>query len=410
MIGGWHLPMRPGGLPARGEIGAPAQRLEVKPFHLASQRAAGCARAGMNTPTTRRDWLRIAGLTCGVGAWGAARLCAAEKRDDLASRAEDAHRLIERRVAAGEVAAAAFLARQGSVEFVRAYGHARVDTPFLIASPTKPMTASAVLWLLDQRQIALTDPVQKYLPQFSGGGRERVTIHHLLTHTSGLPDMLPENVELRKRHAPLSEFVERTCRTPLLFAAGEKVSYQSMGILLATAIAEKVSGQPMPALLEGKVFRPLKMTRTALGLGRLRMENTAQCQVPEQNDWDWNSRYWRNLGAPWGGAHSTARDLALFLEAFGSATAGPWSRSTREEMCRVQTGALRPSYGLGWVREPGAFGRTCSADTFGHFGSTGTVAWHDPRSRITCVILTTLPATESKSTVLVPVSEKVGGG
>src|SRR6185295_14730675 len=117
---------------------------------------------------------------------------------------------------------------------------------------------------------------------------EAVTLKHLLTHTSGLPDMLPENIELRRRHAPLSEFVALTCRTTLLFRPGEKVSYQSMGILLAAAIVEKISGQPMPAFLRANIFAPLRMTQTSLGLGGRNIADTAQCQVTEgeRSDWD----------------------------------------------------------------------------------------------------------------------------
>jgi CubicO group peptidase (beta-lactamase class C family) len=74
----------------------------------------------------------------------------------------------------------------------------------------------------------------------------------------------------------------------------------------------------------------------------------------------------------------------------------------------IQTGTLRPSFGLGWQREPGVFGPTCSAETFGHFGSTGTVIWHDPRTATTCVVLTTRPATDSKPGLLLPVSEIIG--
>ena len=77
-------------------------------------------------------------------------------------------------------------------------------------------------------------------------------------------------------------------------------------------------------------------------------------------------------------------------------------------MREIQTGSLRPSYGLGWMREPGGFGKTCSPATFGHYGSTGTVVWHDPESRQTCVLLTTRPAVNSRASVLVPVSEIVG--
>jgi CubicO group peptidase (beta-lactamase class C family) len=128
----------------------------------------------------------------------------------------------------------------------------------------------------------------------------------------------------------------------------------------------------------------------------------------DRSDWDWNSAYWRNLASPWGGAHASARDLATFVEAFASTSDAMLPVATLREMRTVQTAALHPSYGFGWQREPGAFGGTCSAETFGHSGSTGTVAWHDPASGTTCVLLTTKPAASSRATLLVPVSEIIG--
>jgi beta-lactamase class C len=302
--------------------------------------------------------------------------------------------------------------RQEKFQFARAYGRAKIDTPFLIASPTKPMTVSAVMLLRDRKQLELEDPVRKYLPELKGDGREDITIRQLLTHTSGLPDMLPENVELRRRHAPLNEFVAATCKTKLLFRPGERVSYQSMGILLAAAVVEAIARQPLPEFLATQIFTPLRMARTSLGLGGRKIADTAQCQVPdgERSNWDWNSAYWRRLGAPWGGAHSTVSDLASFLEAFVSPGTSPWPQATRKEMREVQTNAMQPSYGYGWMRQPGSFGKTCSSATYGHHGSTGTVAWHDPISHVTCVLLTTKPATASRASIIMPVCDIVGGG
>jgi beta-lactamase class C len=359
---------------------------------------------------TRRGFLAVAGVAAGMIRSRAAEAPVGPLQSGLAARFEDASRLIRVQTDSGDVAAAVLYVRQAGQELARAFGLARVDLPFLIASPTKPMTASAVLWLRDRRELALDDPVTKYLPAFSGGERGLVTIRHLLTHASGLPDMLPENNELRRQHAPLPEFVTRTCRTPLLFRPGEKVSYQSMGVLLAAAIVEKLVGEPMPGFMARTFFSPLGMRQTSFGLGGRSIVDTAQCQVPEaeRSDWDWNSPYWRNLAAPWGGAHATARDLATFLDAVAS-PAGAWlSAATRREMTAIQTGTLRPGFGLGWQREPGAFGRTCSAETFGHFGSTGTVVWHDPASATTFVLLTTKPAAASRAGLLLPVSEIIG--
>jgi CubicO group peptidase (beta-lactamase class C family) len=359
---------------------------------------------------TRRHFLAVAGVATGIAGARAAEHPLTAQKADLATRFEEASRVIHAQTDSGDVAAAVLHVRRRGQELSRAFGAARVDLPFLIASPTKPMTASAVMWLRDRRELTLTDTVTKFLPDFRGGERGAVTIHHLLTHTSGLPDMLAENTELRRRHAPLSEFVARTCRTPLLFRPGDQVSYQSMGILLAAAIVEKVSGEPMPGFMARTMFNPLGMPQTSFGLGGRRVADTAQCQVPEaeRSDWDWNSPYWRNLASPWGGAHATARDLGTFLEAFASTGGHVLPTTTAREMRAIQTGTLRPRFGLGWQREPGAFGRTCSAETFGHFGSTGTLIWHDPATATTCVVLTTRPATGSRSSLLLPVSEIIG--
>ena len=86
--------------------------------------------------------------------------------------------------------------------------------------------------LFDRGEFQLDDPLKKFIPQFTGEGRDQATIRHLLTHVSGLPDQLPENDALRRKHAGLAEFVEQAIRTPLLFAPGSRYQYSSMAILL----------------------------------------------------------------------------------------------------------------------------------------------------------------------------------
>ena len=235
-------------------------------------------------------------LLLGLGAM-ASTIGAAVKKDKL----EEAAALMDRAVAGGKIRASTLDVRQGEHSFQRAFGEARTpDTPFLIASITKPMTAAGVMILADRGKLALEDAVHKYIPEFVEGDRKLITIRHLLTHTSGLPDQLPNNVELRKRHGTLKDFLAGTLKTPLLFKPGTQVKYQSMGILLAAVIAERVSGDSLPKFLERELFKPLGMGRTALGLGRFSIPETAQCQVDaapglygggssEAKSWDWNS-------------------------------------------------------------------------------------------------------------------------
>ncbi|HEX4560802.1 MAG TPA: serine hydrolase domain-containing protein, partial [Gemmatimonadales bacterium] len=135
------------------------------------------------------------------------------------------------------------------------------------------------------------------------------------------------NNELRRRHAPLTEFVEQATHAPLDFAPGARYQYSSMGILLAARVGEIVSGSDMLTLVDRNVFRPLEMKHSAQGLGRFKLEEMVSCQTegaapesgsgdPQAKEWDWNSPYWRKLGAPWGGTHASAPDVAAFLREF----------------------------------------------------------------------------------------------
>jgi CubicO group peptidase (beta-lactamase class C family) len=323
-------------------------------------------------------------------------------------RVEEAAELVRKAAASGDVRAAVLDVRQDKFRFARAFGEVRgPETVFIIASISKPMTAAGVMLLADRGKLALSDPVHKFIPEFAGGDRELVTVQHLLTHTSGLPDMLPENIELRKRHAPLADFVAGVCKTPLLFRPGTKVSYQSMGILLAAEIAQRITRMPFRDFLRREIFLPLGMRETSLGLGGRRIADTAQCQVEGNDDWNWNTPYWRDLGAPWGGVHATAGDISKFLGAFLRPNGLVLKRETTLAMTTNHTQGLNEAWGLGWRLDPGAFGRGCSPRTFGHYGATGTVAWADAETGLRCVLLTTKPADQSRAGLLGPVSDLV---
>jgi CubicO group peptidase (beta-lactamase class C family) len=325
--------------------------------------------------------------------------------------------LIQNLVREGKLESACLLVRDGAgtVILEQAFGAAKsIDAKFLIASITKPMTAAGVMKLVDKGKLKLEDPASRYLPEFTGGDWGRITIRHLLTHTSGLPDMLPENTELRRRNAPLSEFVALSLKTPLLFAPGTKTSYASMAILLASEIAHRIDGRAFPKYLEEELYRPLGMANTALGLGKFQLKETVRSQVefadptlgasPDAKSWDWNSPYWRNLATPWGGAHSTVGDIDRFLRAFLQPDGRLLRKETAANMIRNQNMGLNQPYGIGWAVGR-TFGKNCSPATFGHGGSTGTLCWADPANGRTFVLLTSLPDRVARKLVIGPVSD-----
>jgi CubicO group peptidase (beta-lactamase class C family) len=330
-------------------------------------------------------------------------LALALKREKL----DEAVNLVQSKVDSGDVHAAVLHVSNGKDVLSKSFGAAKTPgAVFLLASISKPMTATAVMILSDRGRLAIEDPVRKYIPEFQGGLKDKIVIRHLLTHTSGLPDMLPENDDLRKRHAPLKDFVAGTCATPLLFSPGTQVKYQSMGILLAGEIVARVSGRPLPDFLRDEVYRPLGMKDTSLGLGGRKIEDTMQCQVDVQNDWDWNSAYWRNLGSPWGGAHAPASDISRFLRYFSHPDVPVLKAATAADMIVDHNKGLNTPWGLGWTLARG-FGKHSSPRVYGHGGSTGTLAWFDPEKDLSFVLLTTKPSVVSGKILLNPAADIV---
>jgi CubicO group peptidase (beta-lactamase class C family) len=307
----------------------------------------------------------------------------------------------------GDVAAAVLHVEAGERRFVHAFGKARPDTVFLLASLTKPMTATAIMALCEQGRLTLDDPVQKHLPELTGGDRPSITVRHLLNHTSGLPDQLPDNLELRRRHSPMKTFVAGALHAPLRFKPGTDVAYQSMGFLLAAEIAERLTKLPFREQLHRTVFQPLGMSSASLGLGGRRIEDTALCQVPDEPG-GWNSPYWRDFGSPWGGAHGSSTDVVRLLRFFArpDRIKGPLRPPAARAMLTATTPPTRKDrYGLGWRLGQGGLG--ASPQTFGHSGATGVLAWMDPARALAFVLLTTKPSAQSEATLLRPVSDLV---
>lgn len=352
----------------------------------------------------RRTFLRTGSAALVGASFWQTELRAALRRDHLDAAAD----VLSTATLRGQVAASVLHVAQDQQTFTRAYGLAQDENAmFLLGSISKPICVTALMTLYDQGALKLDDPVKKFIPEYTGDGRDGTTIQNLLTHTTGLPDQLPENAALRKAHAPLSEFVAHTVRTPLGFAPGTKYQYSSMAILLACRIAEIIAKKDFRALMDEAVFRPLGMTRSAQGLGKFKREEMIQVQTeiaapesgggdPSAKDWDWNSQYWRALGAPWGGMHCSAPDIAKYLAELLDAR----GKCVKPETARLMTTNRNPagitSRGLGLDVGLAAGSSGCSAKTFGHSGSTGTLCWADPETRTICVVLTTLPRQAAK--------------
>lgn len=327
----------------------------------------------------------------------------------------------------GEVPAATLVVgRSGALLRPRSFGSLHPagdaihgDAIYTVASITKPIVAMAVMRLVERGRLTLGDKVSDLVPEFAGTGRYHVRVRHLLTHTSGLPDLLPDDRELRRENAPLSKYLAEVCQTDLLFKPGRDVRYSSCAFLLLGEIVARQAGRGLPEFLRQELFEPLGMHDTALGAPadwfdgpQPRSDRFATVRVPDEqadgDTWNWNSRYWRTLGAPWGGVLSTAGDLAAFAHMmlrggrfghdvlFAGATVDLATSNQLEGMRDVPEPERRcRPWGLGWRGNwptMGAwFGDLLSPNAYGHWGATGTLMWIDPDRDALAVLLTTQP-------------------
>jgi len=167
----------------------------------------------------------------------------------------------------GVPSASVAVVQDGKIVYVQAYGAARLDpqtaaTPqmrYSIGSISKQFTAAAILLLVEEGKLLLDDPVSKYIPGLTSGSE--ITIRELLTHTSGYQDFWPQDYVPPLMLQPISAegIMDRWARKPLDFEPGTKWQYSNTNYVIAGAIVEKVSGQPLLQLLSQRVFMPLGM-------------------------------------------------------------------------------------------------------------------------------------------------------
>jgi CubicO group peptidase (beta-lactamase class C family) len=278
----------------------------------------------------------------------------------------------------------------------------RPDAIFWIASMTKPITATAVLMLQDDGKLSVDDPVEKYLPEFARlktteGEPARLTIRHLLTHTSGMGEISPNEAREIK---DLAGLIPLYVAKPVQFEPGSKWAYCQSGINTAARVVEVVSGLPFDAFLDQRLFGPLGMKDTTFYLSNEQLPRLAksyrktsqgELEAAEVRILNGKSPTSRDrFPAANGGLFSTATDYARFCRMIlrGGELGG--RRYLKPESVKLmtspQTGTLKTGFtkgngwGLGWcvVREPQEVTAMLSPGTFGHGGAYGTQAWIDP--------------------------------
>jgi CubicO group peptidase (beta-lactamase class C family) len=315
---------------------------------------------------------------------------------------------------AGRISGAVTLvAREGIIADVTTVGLAdleskremKPDTMFCIASMTKPITATALMMLVDEGKVSIDDPVSKYIPEFAvikleaGEPVPVITLRQLLTHTSGLHG--DQRVE-----GSLEEHMQVLVERGLAFPPGTKWQY-SPGLNVCGRVIEVVSGMPYHEFLRKRLFEPLRMDDTTFfptvpqqrRLAVLYRPGEKQGEIVPAEHWltDFSEE---RVANPSGGLISTAEDMAKFYQMIlDGGTVGNiafLSRKSVREMTRIQTDqkivtGFTPGngWGLGWcvVREPQGVTGMLSRESCGHGGAFGTQGWIDPERKMIFVLM-----------------------
>lgn len=282
-------------------------------------------------------------------------------------------------------------------------GPMRPDTVFDLASLTKPLTASAVMQLVEAGEVLLQDPVCRFFPAFTGEGREGATLRHLLTHSAGVQPYKNylhewgESVLPTERRARV---VQDICVLPPQYSPGEGFAYSCMGYVLLASVVEAVSGLPIDRYVAAHICAPLGMGDTCFNPGA---QLVARCAPTEQLAegtlvgivHDEAARYLGGVGGN-AGAFSTAHDYSRFVRAIlnggeldGLRILAPATVSVMTAAHLRLPGVLRA---LGWDMDtcysPQVRGDLFPEGSFGHTGYTGTSVWADPLSRAYVILLT----------------------
>jgi CubicO group peptidase (beta-lactamase class C family) len=249
---------------------------------------------------------------------------------------------------------AALVAKDGKVLFEKSYGMANIElgvpnTPemkFQIGSITKQFTATAIMQLAEKGLLSPDDPITKYLPDYPQETGDNVTIHHLLSHTSGIPSYtgMPGVMDNKALEVSVEDLMGIFKDEPLDFEPGEKYVYSNSNYVVLGAIIEKITGQTYEQYLQQNIFGPLGMKNSGYDHRDKIMINRA-AGYSEDEDGELINAEFVHMSAPYaaGALYSTIGDMFIWDQAlYGEKLL---KRSSLERMFTPVKGR----YGYGWV-------------------------------------------------------------
>ncbi|MEP6833536.1 MAG: serine hydrolase domain-containing protein [Gemmatimonas sp.] len=263
-----------------------------------------------------------------------------------------------------------------------------------LASLTKVIaTTTAIMVLYDEGKVALDAPVSRYIPSFTGGLKDQVTIKHLLTHRAGLP----AGKELWRIPGGPAAARAAVLNSPIQCIPGNCYEYSDLGADILGFVAEAASGEPLDQFLEEKVYGPLGMNDTHFKPSAEDAVRTAPTEIapprgyPLRGEVHDENAYALGGVAGHAGLFSTASDLSVFAQMLLEGGQFNGQRIVADSTVALFTHrAEKGTRALGWdsCDGDGGCGHYLSPRAFGHTGFTGTSIWIDPDHQMFVILLT----------------------
>jgi CubicO group peptidase (beta-lactamase class C family) len=257
----------------------------------------------------------------------------------------------------GQFNGSVLVAEHGKVIFEKGYGQANMewdipnqpDTKFRLGSISKQFTAFLVVKLAEEGKIKLDAPISTYLPEYPKATGDKITVHQLLTHSSGVPNYTSvPNFFKEKSRDPYTptEFVKTFQDLPLDFTPGEKFKYSNSGYFLLGYIIEKVTGKSYEQFLQETILTPLKMVNT--GYDHYDVVLKKRAAGYEKQGKNFVNSPFLDMSIPYaaGSLYSTVEDLYLWDQAlYGNQLL---TSKSMESLFKSYIPAGKESYGYGW--------------------------------------------------------------
>jgi CubicO group peptidase (beta-lactamase class C family) len=297
----------------------------------------------------------------------------------------------------------------------------KLDTLFWLASMTKPFTAVSILMLQDEGKLQVSDPVEKYIPEFAAlktptGQPAHITIEQILTHTSGLGE--GDTAAINATHT-LRDLIPIYLASPMLYEPGDHWRYTQSGINVAARIVEVASGVSFDAFVSKHLVKPLGMKNTTFYPNKKQRSHLATPYVKDKQTGTLTAAPYADFGntgqPPFGngGLFSTGPDYARFCQMLLNGGTFHGKRyltpAAFQQLTTVHTGELKTGFlqteeygnrgmNYGWgigvailkAAHPGV-AEMLSPGTFGHGGAWGTEAWIDPERGLAYILMVQRP-------------------